>query len=261
MEPQELEQLFADSDVIHINQYPPVVNYRGLDLRDIISKNWNKVIFEFHGAPELDFTGHPFVLEIKDKCPIILVHPYYKKWIPNGIVPSITTPVDTERWTPNWRRKEPPYICGKSSSSGEGKNFQEWIDLCRGIDGLEEFQIFKKTHKQCLQIKRDKLDLGHDSYDLGYVNISAFENACFGVPTLTSGKTDMPIFEEMVENSGLPFEDVRDNDEAEVLVRSWIKDPDLINERSREIRAWMETYWSGRDCARVWTKIYEENVK
>lgn len=254
----ELAKLFNDADVIHINQAYPFVSYHGHNLFGAVNRNWSKVILEFHGAPELDLSLHGYVFEyLKKKCPIIFVHPHYLKFIPGGIVPEIITPVDTENWVPEWREKKPPYKLGKSSSSRAAKNRPEFEELCQ-MEGVEGYEIHEVPHKECLRIKRDILDIGHDSYDLGYVNISAFENACFGVPTFSSGKSEMELYKNRDSSGGLPFENVENNEQAAEIIRAWIKDPDLLNERSREIRAWMEKFWNGRDCARIWTEIYEE---
>lgn len=257
----ELAKILDEADVIHINQTYPSFSLRRMDFTHVIKRNLNKTIFEFHGAPELDLSNHPCVKDFYEgKVPIISVHPYYKKFIPDAIVPEINTPVDTEEWTPSWREKKPPYLIGKSSSSKEMKNRPEFEELGT-MKGARTYEIHRLTHKDCLKAKRDVIDIGHDSYDLGYVNISAFENACFGVPTFSSGKTEMELYENRDSSGGLPFENVENNEQAAALIKAWIKDPDLLNERSREIRAWMEKFWSGRDCARIWIEVYEENLK
>jgi glycosyltransferase involved in cell wall biosynthesis len=260
MDPEAMEEIFDKADVIHINQWWPSFVFRGKEFNPVLQRNKDKLILEFHGAPELDLSKHPYVMDYYNKgIPVVIIHPHYFKWLPKAIIPAITTPVETDSWIPNWREKRPPYKLGKSSSSGEKKNVNEWHELCM-IRDIEEFLIYFKTHTECLRIKRDIIDMGHDSYDLGYVNISAFENACFGVPTFSSGKSEMALYKERDPTGGVPFENVENNDEAVKIIKEWLRDPDLINNRSREIRIWMEKYWNEKDCARIWTEIYEKHV-
>jgi len=259
--PVDLAEIFDEADVIHINQAMPIIHFKKLNFSHVIKRNMKKVIFEFHGAPELDLSSHPCVKGYYEgRVPIISVHPYYRKFIPDAIVPEINTPVDTEEWKPVWRDKKPPYLIGKSSSSKEMKNRPEFEELGM-MEGVETYEIHQLAHSDCLKVKRDTLDMGHDSYDLRYINISTFENACFGVPTFSSGKTEMELYKNRDPSGGVPFENVENNDQAAKIIRAWIKDPDLLNERSREIRDWMVIYWNGRACARLWVELYEENLK
>lgn len=179
------------------------------------------------------------------------------KWVP------IYKPIHDKEYLPKDNKKfNGTLIIGQSPSTPFSKNTDDLLEVVhtlkdKGYD-IKLDIITNVAHKEVLKRKREwhiALDNMHQNHE----GSSGWESASMGIPTLVKlGREELDALAEWGEGNPPPFINVQNKDELLCELEKLIIDRELLENKAKEARKWIEKYHYEERILNRWVKIMEE---
>jgi len=253
----EFEQLVKDADILHFNHMDYFSHAFGIDWTKYLKKKI--VVYHSHAGWEEGKEYHEFYKwnllyhRFDDADAVLVCSPanvnIFKgaKWIPN-VLPEYG--IESERNFEGILK-----VC-QCPSSWKYKNVEEMRTLMGKTLPDIEFHLIEGLHKRVLELM-SKNHLLFDNIRQGYFGQVSLEAMGMGVVPIAYVRKDWEkMYCDVLGCESIPVEHIYSMQQVKDKIMIYYNNRNLLKEKSKEVKRWIQTYYSERRIVKMWEEFY-----